>query len=368
MKHNAKNIAVTVCFSLLLVGLMIANFALPDTEISLSERRKLKQLPTFSWSELEDGGLFSDFETYLQDQFVLRDELRGLKAFTRLRLMLQMDNNGIFLIGDDIFKLEYKLDEGAVSYAADKINSVCATYGLFDGHTVAFALIPDKNYYSAAQNGYLTLDYVKLQQLLETGLSDKIVRVDLTDTLSADSYYRTDLHWKQSEILGTADRLLAALGNEASPVKYTAHALTPFRGSYYGQAALGVKPDELVYLSSDTIDGCTVYNYETKAETGVYVTEKFDGTDPYDVYLSGAVTLLEITNPACTNGKELVIFRDSFGSSIAPLLIESYEKITLVDLRYISSQLLGDYIDFSAGQDVLFLYSASVLNSGRVLK
>ena len=59
--------------------------------------------------------------------------------------------------------------------------------------------------------------------------------------------------------------------------------------------------------------------------------------------------------------KELLLFRDSFGSSIAPLLVENYSKITLIDLRYISSMILDKYIDFKE-QDVLFLYSTVVLN------
>ena len=56
-----------------------------------------------------------------------------------------------------------------------------------------------------------------------------------------------------------------------------------------------------------------------------------------------------------------MLFRDSFGSSIAPLLIENYRKITLIDLRYINSELLTEYIEFN-NQDVLFLYSGVVLN------
>ena len=55
------------------------------------------------------------------------------------------------------------------------------------------------------------------------------------------------------------------------------------------------------------------------------------------------------------------MFRDSFGSSIAPLLVENYKKIILIDLRYISSKILGSYIEFK-DQDVLFLYSTVVLN------
>ena len=56
-------------------------------------------------------------------------------------------------------------------------------------------------------------------------------------------------------------------------------------------------------------------------------------------------------------------FRDSFGSSIAPLLIENYRKITLIDFRYINEKLIEQYIKFE-NQDILFLYSVPVLNSG----
>ena len=57
----------------------------------------------------------------------------------------------------------------------------------------------------------------------------------------------------------------------------------------------------------------------------------------------------------------MILFRDSFGSSLVPLLLDNYRKITLVDIRYISSKILEQYIDFN-GQDVLFLYSSLVLN------
>lgn len=82
--------------------------------------------------------------------------------------------------------------------------------------------------------------------------------------------------------------------------------------------------------------------------------------------MSGAVPLISIENPNAKTEKELLIFRDSFGSSIAPLLVENYKKITLIDLRYISSELLDNYIEFN-NQDVLFLYSVLILNQN-VLK
>ena len=85
------------------------------------------------------------------------------------------------------------------------------------------------------------------------------------------------------------------------------------------------------------------------------------------MYLSGARSLLTIENPNAATGRELILFRDSFGSSIAPLLVSDYAKVTLVDLRYIQSDYLGQFLTFS-GQDVLFLYSTLVLNSSAAIK
>ena len=74
-----------------------------------------------------------------------------------------------------------------------------------------------------------------------------------------------------------------------------------------------------------------------------------------------------LQNPADTSGRRLIIFRDSFASSLAPLLAEGYSEIVLADTRYISPSLLGDYIDFD-GADILFIYSTSLLNSSDILK
>ena len=102
---------------------------------------------------------------------------------------------------------------------------------------------------------------------------------------------------------------------------------------------------------------------EAAGKTGaVYDMEKAEGNDLYEMFLSGPRSLLVIDNPSADTDKELIIFRDSFGSSIAPLFIEAYSKITLVDIRYISPAYLGRFIEFD-GQDVLFLYSTLVLNN-----
>ena len=69
-----------------------------------------------------------------------------------------------------------------------------------------------------------------------------------------------------------------------------------------------------------------------------------------------------------TNGKKLYLFRDSFSSSLAPLLVGGYSEIYLIDIRYVMSDYLDLFLSFEEGQDILFLYSTEVLNNSTMLQ
>lgn len=155
--------------------------------------------------------------------------------------------------------------------------------------------------------------------------------------------------------------------------KLTENELDNFYGNYYGQAALPIDSEKLIYLTNDIINSCKVkiLNEETFEfeESEVYNLEAYKGIDPYDIFLSGAKPLIVIENDNAETDKELIIFRDSFGSSLAPLLIEGYKKITLIDLRYIATPLLTEeLVEFKSGQDVLIINYTDVLNNSTTLK
>ena len=109
-------------------------------------------------------------------------------------------------------------------------------------------------------------------------------------------------------------------------------------------------------------------------KTGKYYPHIQEGIDKgdltpktYEVYLDGASAFIEIYNDNNTSGKELIIFRDSFGSSITPLLIPYYSKITVIDNRYMMSDFIKQSVVFD-NQDVLFLYSTLIVNNSGSLK
>ena len=128
-----------------------------------------------------------------------------------------------------------------------------------------------------------------------------------------------------------------------------------------------MEPDAIRLLESELLQNCNVYDYESGKTNPVYDLSKLDSKDLYDVYLSGARSLLTIENPNASTDRELILFRDSFGSSMAPLLVQGYAKVTLVDVRYIQPDMLEKFVDFG-GKDVLFLYSTLVLNNSATIK
>ncbi len=365
MNAKIKYITTLALSALILFGFTVGFWLKGSDSFSESERRVLAQFPALNADTLLSGDFVSDFETYMLDQFPMRDGFRTVKAISELFGFARLDNNDVFLSNGYISKLEYPLRADSLERVKNKFASVYDKY-LKDANTnVYLSIIPDKNMFLAEQNGYLGLDYEAFIETVKNNTSFAEY-IDITDLLSIEDYYYTDTHWQQNLILDVADRLTSAMGSYVPSTNYIEHTVQDgFYGVYHGQAALPLPPDDITYLTNDILDNCivTVYdNYGKPQPSSIYNMDKLNSYDPYEMYLSGAVTLVEIENPAAESDKELVIFRDSFGSSIAPLLVSGYSKVTLVDLRYMGEAALPYYVNFE-NADVLFLYSTLVLNN-----
>ena len=339
----------------------------PAKDISESERRKLAQFPELSGKTVLDGKFMTAFEEYTLDQFPLRDTFRQLKALFHYNALGQKDNNDIYVVDGFAAELEYPVNQVSVSNAVQKFNKIYEKY-LSESNRILVSVVPDKSYHLAEENGYPAMDYEVLFASVREGMP-WAEYVDITDLLTVEDYYFTDTHWRQERILGVAERLCEALDAEPFGEKELTPAVVerPFYGVYYGQAALPMDPEEMIVMSSDVLEHCTVYNHETGKTTGIYDWDKLNSRDLYDIYLSGAAALLTIENPNAETDKELIVFRDSFGSSLVPLLVKDYKTVTVVDIRYVASDFVGNFVDFH-GQDVLFLYSALILNNSNTLK
>lgn len=361
--NQLKNILTIGIFFVLLLGLSLAQLA-KDSEVSQSERRKLAQKPEFNTETVLSGEYSEEIETYLLDQFPLREKFRTLQSVMDFYVWQRMDSNDIWLEEDRAFKIEYPLKEDQVAYGVKYINRLIDTH--LKESEVYYAWIPDRNYFMQGGD-YPTIDYNKLDEMLGEIHGKEI---DIVPLLTLEDYYDTDAHWKQECIYPVAQLLAQAMGADEHFVafeEYTHHTLEPFYGVYMGQAALPLQGDVLTYLTSAQTDGAVVTGVEFDGEKEIYTLERFEGLDGYDIYLNGAQAVLTIECADTMSDKELIIFRDSFASSITPYLVGGYKTITLVDMRYLHSSLLADVVDFH-GQDVLFLYSSTMMNGAMLWK
>lgn len=366
MSDNKKNIIVACATSLVFIVLTLFVWFKPSSDFSEAERRTLAQAPEFNYKTVSNKSFMDDFEKYALDQFPFRDNFRSAKAMFSYSIFNKSDNNGIYIKNGFVSKLDYPLNESSIKRAASRFEYVYNTYLKNKNTKQYLAVIPDKNYFIAKENGYLAIDYNQLIGILREN-TDFLEYIDITNTLQLTDYYKTDTHWRQECLNDVADKICSSMGTKLNTVYEEKTFDKDFYGVYYGQAALPIKPDKIKYLTNSTLENCRVYDYQNSKEISIYDKEKAQGKDPYEMYLSGPLSLLSIENSNAKSDKELIIFRDSFASSIAPLFVDGYKKITLIDIRYIHPIQLKNYVDFNS-QDVLFLYSTMVLNNAETIK
>ena len=369
-----KDLFTVILFSAVIFAMTAGYIILPDGTVSYAERRKLSEFRELSAETVLSSEFSEKLEGYFLDQSPLRDGYRYLNTFVRMQLLFASDVNGLWTEDGHIFKLADKFDKKQVQYGTTLMNKVISDH--LEGMNVYYSVIPDKNYFSKSDKPSFDYDSF-FEALSQSGLDAEYI--DIFDTLSLDKYYCTDSHWSQERILPVAKRLAEKMGREYTEQEYETKEIPDFYGVYYGQGAFtGIKPDTIRYLTNDDLENADVYGIPAdilKEKFGVtdtlskevYALDKLEGMDAYDIFLSGGQPVVTVEKKE-GNGRELVIFRDSFSSSLAPLMLGAYQKVTLVDLRYIPSKLLGDFVEFNENQDALFLYSASMLNSSMLMK
>lgn len=360
--HTVGLIFVAVIWIILCVCCQLT----PESDFSDSERRKLATFPDTTVENILSGKFMTDFESYSLDQFPFRDKFRSIKALSALYGFGMKDNNDLYKAQGYIAKIEYPLNIKSLQNAANRFTSIYDKYISGKNSRVYLSIVPDKGYFLAGKYGYPSLDYGKLTSFMTKSMPFAEY-IDIFPTLELSDYYKTDTHWKQEKLGETAEKILDTMSAKALTGTKENTADVDFYGVYHGQSALPGESEKIVYITSETIDNCVVNNVETGKSGDVYDMEKLKGKDPYEMYLSGACALLQIENPSAKQDRKLIVFRDSFGSSIAPLLFESYSHITIIDTRYIVSDLLGDYVEFD-NADVLFIYSTLILNNSNMIK
>jgi hypothetical protein len=355
---------VLLVFVVFVFGIAVVGLVESDDESSTYERRELAQFPKITSERVFDGDFTEDYVGYLQDQAPFRDGFRFLKSFVSRKLLLNAENNGVFIVDGTIYDRFQLIDEDRIARASGLIEEIAADVG--SDHAF-IAVLPTKGQ-ALVGSKYLVADQMGIIERFD-GLSG-VSAIDLSgmaDRVSSGAYYRTDPHWSLEGVLWSYGQISSSLDIEPSLDHEYELFTDSYLGSEYGKAAAGSIEADAIYLPrSAVIDGFAACRYTSLSDKvcvdSVYYRGSQSEQDAYDVFLGGLGPIIEITNPSADTDAELVIFKDSYAHAIAPLLAQHYSKVTMFDLRFVRRRVVVDNFDLS-DSTVLFLYSSSVLNT-----
>lgn len=386
-------------FALLMGGLFLMDLCATGNQYSELENRRLKQKPAFSLSALLRNQYTKEYEEYINDQFVFRDNWITLKSVFETALG-KVENNGV-VYGEDhyIFNKLFAPELGE-----DRSNG--AGFG-GDGETASLPVVDEAQMarnmgflltFSEAYQGHVTLalapnSYGVLRDKLPPFLPDLDQRevisalyqsspkgVDTLDLFAplteaaqgTQVYYRNDHHWTTD---GAWVGYRAYCQSRGLPYA-TMEELAPYRqeepgflGTYYNKSKnFNAFPDTLIWydipVEDVTIDGehdVMQSDGRNVQVTGIYQTEKFATRDKYAAFLYGnnGLTILRANNnKGMETGRtsRVLLIKDSYGNCFAPFLTYSYDEVWVADLRNMTFRI-SEVVTENEFDDVLILYN-----------
>ena len=375
----SKRYSVFLCvlFCVFIGAFAALHLFLPDRTFSENENRNLEQLPipqfTGSGANFFSGEFMRDFETYVTDQFPLRDAFMSVKAACELALGKTENNNVFFGEDDTLFAGVDFPKEGLVDKNLSFVEKLAQNLDI----PVYFSLVPNKLNIEgdrlldppAALWGNelplaLSVNYLG-EDLWSAAAQLQLARwVDLMPTFRqhADEglFYRTDHHWTSLGAYYGYAALMEAMGMEAVALEnYEKTTVsTDFLGTTYSSSGAGwVKPDSIdIYVPEDGVSVIT-YSSGAAAPGQLYDESRLEVKDKYS-YFMGGNTPLAVISTGHTEGQKVLVIRDSYSDSLAPFLTAHFSEIHLFDLRYNNSSIT-QYVEENGIDTVIVLYSLS---------
>ena len=351
----------TAIFLLCLFLLAAVNIAAPDRDFSENENRYLQQFPAFTWQRLADGSFTKEFEAYITDQFVFRDQWISVKILAELALQKDSSNgvyftreNGLIEMFDTLDRARFEKNLGVVRQFSDTVRD---NYGI----AVHTLLVPTSSqiYRDSLPAFAPEIDQQALLAEAAAALHGNLVEVSavLTEHRDEAVYFRTDHHWTSLGAFYAANRYLAAVGlPERVPSEFVQETMSEsFYGTTWSKASLFSQPPDTLTAWRDATAAVIVdYGADTPQADSLYERSFLAQKDKYSVFLNSnrAVTRIHTT---AANGRRLLLIKDSYANAFAQFLLRDYEEIILIDPRYYQ-QSYTDFIADNNITDVLLLY------------
>lgn len=365
-KKRINQILTIGTFLLFIFGLALASIIKPDKVFSANENRMLAQKPELTTEKIFSGEFSNGYESYITDQFVLRDQWILAKSLSELALM-KKEIKGVYIGKDGYLIEEHSIDnEEQTNKNINRMTAFINKYSdiLGEEHVKAL-LVPsavqvltDKlPAYAGSYDEDIIIDAVISK------LKGKNRYIDVRDTLKEHAeeyiYYKTDHHYTTLGAYYVYKKWAQGVGIEPLTLSdlEIKKVSDDFYGTIHSKINLPVKADEMyTYTPKDLLDLSVVYDMDEKTRTDtLYELEHLDTKDKYSMYLDGNHPFVQITT-GIKNGKRLLVIKDSFAHSLVPFLTAHFEEIIMVDFRYNRMPMSSVIEDYDI-TDILVLYN-----------
>lgn len=356
------NIGLSVGFILILTIILFSYILAEDQEFSENENRYLSQKPIMTIEDILSGKYTKDVEKYIDDQFVLRDKLIGIKTETQL-LMGNKDINGVYIAQDDYLiekHLEKDFNYAQLNQNIKSVNSFTSSY---KDKNISVMVVPTA--------GLILKDKLpKYAPIFNQDEAIDIIRdevkdskfVDIRNTLFANKdryiYYKTDHHWTTLGAFYAYEQWCNQNFTTADILDYNIKTVTQsFKGSLYSKVLNRNSASDSIKIFDykDSKPYSVYYNFGKSNNNSAYDLNKLNSKDKYQVFFGGNHPEIKIETEN-KNGKHLLVFKDSYANAFIPFLIKDYESICVIDLRYFNHDL-KKYISDNNITDILILYN-----------
>ncbi len=358
-QHKIAPLALVIGLAVALLTLF--DLILPTRTFSDMENRVLSPLPSFSFKTFLNGRFASDYEEYLNDQFVGRDLWINLKSLGE-KALFKTENNGI------VYGKDHYLFENYPAYPNGQYEENIASLANF---------LPKAAGLSHVTVGMVPSSYVLLKDKLPAGLHnvdqqaiwEESVRTTLApvkdcfDELPVlailqehpeyQLYYYTDHHWTGTGAHLVYEEYMTRLGK--TPVRLEEESFTysdAFYGSYYSKAKNVDAVADVIQLPQIAVKEVLVNGEE---RNGYLDPVKLEERDKYAAFLYGNNGMTRMLSAEADTGKILLI-KDSFGNCFAPYLLHDFSQVDVVDLRTYPGSL-SQLMEEERYDEVLVLYN-----------
>ncbi|MCM1489011.1 MAG: DHHW family protein [Firmicutes bacterium] len=375
MKNLYKKIMIII-FSLFLVTMPILTIVYLSPEerpFSENENRYLAKFPTLSAETYKNKKFMNGFDTWISDRFIGREQWIELKN-TSNKIIGKTEINGVFIENNMMMEAWEGYDREVYEKNLNAINNFANNHKNIQ---MFFMLAP--NAQEIYKNNIPAFAPVENQKKFIEGFYSSLMgfegTIDVYSALQEKSessyiYYRTDHHWTSFGAFLAYQAAAPALGYESYP--YSAfeieHASHDFRGTLFSKTLdFGVTPDIIDYYTVakgepevkvsvyDKYDNSTG-KIKYKEYDSMYFRDFLEVKDKYSSFLGQNSPLVTIENPAAKSEKRLLVIKDSYAHSLVPFLSKEYQKVTMIDLRYINTdfQTMAPLSDYD---QLLFMYN-----------